>query len=343
MDGAEDYIMWFYDVCAKYNIKVLMDVHGMKDSQNGYDNSGKTTDLIWSTNYNFTHEGASRWFGDWDHERGVYKHINFGAINWGLMVHEHLLQKFGAHSAFYAFEPINEPQTNPIVEVLFEFYRRSRKLVQKYTAGAKFVFHNGNVNSEIWNDLFRDDDMEDVIIDIHFYQAWMDMNTIQDYCGEAEDEVKSKSVPYKYPVWIGEWSLATDICAFWLNGFNSGWRHPQHTCNLVDCPYSYLPAENAVDFNRSAEIIGPFGPWEYVKENCVSYGKCPIDSNYFNSTQVGELARCVLGTFDKYVNATFFWTAHNELEPRWDYVKAWDLGWINKTALALKRSMEVGN
>ena len=32
MDGAEDYIMWFYDVCAKYNIKVLMDVHGMKDS-----------------------------------------------------------------------------------------------------------------------------------------------------------------------------------------------------------------------------------------------------------------------------------------------------------------------
>ena len=31
-DGAEDYIQWFYDICAKYDIKVLMDVHIMKDS-----------------------------------------------------------------------------------------------------------------------------------------------------------------------------------------------------------------------------------------------------------------------------------------------------------------------
>lgn len=28
------------------------------------------------------------------------------------------------------------------------------------------------------------------------------------------------------------------------------------------------------------------------------------------------------------------WTAHNEIEEKWDYVKAWDLGWINKTALS---------
>ena len=25
------------------------------------------------------------------------------------------------------------------------------------------------------------------------------------------------------------------------------------------------------------------------------------------------------------------WTAHNEIEAKWDYVKSWDLGWINKT------------
>jgi hypothetical protein len=23
------------------------------------------------------------------------------------------------------------------------------------------------------------------------------------------------------------------------------------------------------------------------------------------------------------------WTAHNELEERWSYVKSWDMGWIN--------------
>ena len=31
-DGADKWIDWFYDTAAKYNIKVLMDVHAMKGS-----------------------------------------------------------------------------------------------------------------------------------------------------------------------------------------------------------------------------------------------------------------------------------------------------------------------
>ena len=55
MDGADEYIDWFYDMAAKYNIKVLMDVHAMKDSQNGYDNSGKASNLRWDNATSFTH------------------------------------------------------------------------------------------------------------------------------------------------------------------------------------------------------------------------------------------------------------------------------------------------
>ena len=33
------------------------------------------------------------------------------------------------------------------------------------------------------------------------------------------------------------------------------------------------------------------------------------------------------------MQGSFFWTAHNEIEEKWDYIRAWDLGWINKTAL----------
>lgn len=40
MDGSEDKVQWFLDTCAKYDIKVLLDVHCLKDSQNGFDNSG---------------------------------------------------------------------------------------------------------------------------------------------------------------------------------------------------------------------------------------------------------------------------------------------------------------
>ena len=47
MDGAEDYIQWMFDTCAENGISVLLDLHGLKNSQNGYDNSGKMTPLTW--------------------------------------------------------------------------------------------------------------------------------------------------------------------------------------------------------------------------------------------------------------------------------------------------------
>ena len=52
MDGAEDKIQWMFDTCAKHNISILLDVHGMKDSQNGFDNSGQARKVEW---FNDTH------------------------------------------------------------------------------------------------------------------------------------------------------------------------------------------------------------------------------------------------------------------------------------------------
>ena len=47
-----------------------------------------------------------------------------------------------------------------------------------------------------------------------------------------------------------------------------------------------------------------------------------------------DIARCALDAFDQHLNATFFSTVHTEFEERWDYIKSWDLGWINTTELA---------
>ena len=86
MDGAAERIDWFYDMCAKYNLKVMLDVHALKDSQNGYDNSGKASDIVWLNSTHFRHWKylAARWFGDWNFETKSYNHINFGSVKWGL-------------------------------------------------------------------------------------------------------------------------------------------------------------------------------------------------------------------------------------------------------------------
>ena len=68
MDGAEEKISWMFDMCAKYNIQVLLDVHGAKDSQNGFDNSGKTQKVEWSDETHFSHWAhvQANWLGDWN-------------------------------------------------------------------------------------------------------------------------------------------------------------------------------------------------------------------------------------------------------------------------------------
>jgi hypothetical protein len=69
----------------------------------------------------------------------------------------------------------------------------------------------------------------------------------------------------------------------WLGGFNDGNTTPQFECEKVDCPKSYLPEEYAVDFDRTAAVLGPFGT-QNQEEVCIMEGKCNSDSQYFNST-----------------------------------------------------------
>ena len=50
-----------------------------------------------------------------------------------------------------------------------------------------------------------------------------------------------------------------------------------------------------------------------------------------------QIAQCGLQAFADHVNATFLWTAHNEIEAKWDYIKAWDMMWINKTEVPVSQ------
>ena len=94
-----------------------------------------------------------------------------------------------------------------------------------------------------------------------------------------------------------------------------------------------MPKETGTDFDRTADAPGPFGSGD-PQNNCMHKGKCSSASKWFDQQSIETIGRCALDNFDKHVNATFMWTAHNEIDARWDYIKAWDNGWINKTQLS---------
>ena len=299
-NGSKDKITWFMDRCAAYGIKVLLDVHCVKGSQNGFDNSGLANRTDWIDENNFSHDAIGAWMGEWDAVAGHYVSINYDNINWAKDTIQGLLNTWGDHPALAAIEPVNEPWQSSDLNVLKQFYRDVRTMIKLQKPHLKFVFMDVFNLDIFWNDMFEDDDHENVVMDTHTYFAWNSPHgDIGSYCDDYERLI-SKTEQVKYDVWVGEWSLATDACALWLGGFNNA-SDASRECQRVECPYSYLK-ETAVDFDRTAAKLGPYGSGGLNRDHAIiKNGTCAIDSAFYAEDQVMRLGQCVINIFDQRV------------------------------------------
>lgn len=94
------------------------------------------------------------------------------------------MERWGTHPALYAFEPANEPWYQSDMETLTDFYKRSREVVRSINPDVLFVFQDaGHTTSAEWNDVWADDDMENIVLDTHNYMAWNGRDEqILNYC-----------------------------------------------------------------------------------------------------------------------------------------------------------------
>lgn len=272
------------DWCEEYGIKVLMDVHAVKDSQNGFDNSGQALSLEWTDENNFKHWSieSANWLGTW--EGWYYSDTNWDNVAWSVAQVTAMMERWGSHAALYAFEPVNEPWWASDITVLSSYYQQTREVIRLTNPDIIFVFHDA-FNAYQWNDLFDDDDMDKVAMDTHQYMGWWERkDSIGQYCDDYGGVMRGIAGYVKYPIWVGEWSLATDVCAHWLGGFNDSNTEYQFDCQKVDCPYSYFSNTTlAVDFDRNASTLGPYGE---SNRSTIEYGQCYIDSDYFSDDDV---------------------------------------------------------
>lgn len=328
MDGAKEKIDWLMDTAAQYNIKVLVDVHAQKDSQNGFDNSGRAYKLEWIDKNHFKHWSveAADWIGDFDLSTYSYTTHNDANVQHSLNVVQDIMNAWGNHPALYAVEPVNEPWWATPRDWLSNFYTQARDIVRNANPDTLFVFHDAFDSSSSWNALFPDNDMANVVMDTHAYMAWWEhKNDIWMYCNDYEGVISNLDA-VKYPVWIGEWALATDVCAMWLGGFNDSNTAYQFECEWVACPQTYLPAPFNVYYpDVNAAMLGPVGESD---RSAIRYGTCARDSTWFTDANVKELADCTHTTFENHVAGQFLWNFRNELEAKWSYIEAYDKGWL---------------
>jgi glucan 1,3-beta-glucosidase len=109
IDGGLDYVDQLLDWAHERGISVLLDIHAMKDSQNGFDNSGQSMGFRWTSALSSEFAGyttfehwpirTANWIGTFDRNTASYTDINYANIGHGLEVIRRVVDRYSNHPA----------------------------------------------------------------------------------------------------------------------------------------------------------------------------------------------------------------------------------------------------
>lgn len=207
--GCIEYVDKAFDWAEKYGVQILVDLHTVPGSQNGYDNGGIT--------------GVCKWCK------------NPEEVEFALTVLERLAERYGSRRGLYGIEVLNEPiswlvyATAPStgkardkeeakgsgyvpMKFLKPFYIEAYKRLRQILPEEKvIVFHDG-FRLGAWKDFFAKAGMKNVVIDTHIYISAMEgffpfhfLPVYKAYVWYNKKLIK-KTAKYT-PVVVGEWNI----------------------------------------------------------------------------------------------------------------------------------------
>ncbi len=160
-DGALDYVDSLLDWAWSAGLSVLLDIHGMKGSQNGFDNSGQSEGFAWTSKLNTVPAGdvtfehwpirSAGWIGTFHPETATYTDINRGNIQHGLDVIQAIVDRYHSHPAVLGLEPLNEPWQYTPIEELKRFYWDGYLIVKQSAPYWKYIMHDSfRLDPNVW-------------------------------------------------------------------------------------------------------------------------------------------------------------------------------------------------
>ena len=367
VEGGLDYIDLVLDWCYANGITVLMDVHTAIGSQNGFDNSGQAVGFAWTTalSSEYVHDTTfehwpirtAEWVGTFDPLTASYTSINYTNIEHSLQVLREIVNRYAGHPAVLGIEPLNEPWQYTPLEVLQRFYWEGYLIVKDKAPYWKYIMHD-SFRIDVWGGFM--DGCPERALDTHIYQAWRDPGSRIDFYTDA---CRQKSIIAQMemtfgPVIVGEWSLATDNCAMWLNGFNDNLPgFPRLPCKYTPCNQPYMGTDQpGTPVDPALPMQGPYG----TGMSGPIFGLCPGSRDWIREssgnpytgkdwirappeapkklddtdTVMAQLALKKIQAFSGIGHGFFFWNFRTDLyEPQWSYMAALDRGWIPKDNL----------
>lgn len=201
-----------FNWAEKYGLQILIDLHTVPGSQNGFDNGGIS--------------GVCKWAQQPE------------SVEFTLTVLERLAKRYGSRSGLYGIEAVNEPLTAAAWDVfnieerykaadeemargsapvpmdfLRGFYKEAYVRMRKHMPAEKaVVFHDG-FDIYAWKDFMQKEEFRNVVLDTHQYL----MIAEGEGCGQEKDAYvkyieenyaeKVEEMSRYCPVICGEWSL----------------------------------------------------------------------------------------------------------------------------------------
>ena len=205
-----------FNWAEKYGLTILIDLHTVPLSQNGFDNGGIS--------------GVCKWAQNPDE------------VEFVLGVLERLAKRYGHRKGLFGIQPLNEPVTEnmwetmdvqnryapadpelakgsaPItMEFLRKFYLEAYDRISTYMPEEKYVVLHDGFELMAWKDFMQEEKYSNVILDTHQYlmvaEARGCSQTIEGYLKYVREELEPQITEMEkyFPVICGEWCLFNSL------------------------------------------------------------------------------------------------------------------------------------
>ncbi|KAN0117972.1 exo-1-3-beta-glucanase [Russula decolorans] len=205
IQGQREYLLKATDWAGKHGLKVIIDLHGVPGSQNGFDNSGHRMPYPqWQSNP-----------ANVDRSNRILKRIASDFSN--------------NPDVVPVIAPLNEPAGflgQQILDVTRQYWRESYESI-RYSNGQQSnvvtLIHDAFQPLSYWTNFMPRGEFFGVAIDTHIYQMFTDETVSLDEAGHIRSACGNAgplSDFNKNQLWtiVGEWTPAMTDCAKYLNG-----------------------------------------------------------------------------------------------------------------------------
>ncbi|KAJ5919447.1 Exo-beta-1-3-glucanase [Penicillium verhagenii] len=290
------YLLRAIEYCRKYGLRIKLDLHGVPGSQNGWQHSG--------------HQGEIGWLNGTDGELNA---------NRTLEIHDQLSTFFAQDrykNIVTMYGIVNEPLMLSLsTEEVLDWNNQTAKLVRKNGMSATIVFHDGFLNLDKWDEMFKYHP-DNMYLDTHQYTTFNTGEIVLNHTAKIElicsswytmiEAINSTSSGWG-PTVCGEWSQADTDCAEYLNNVGRGTRWEGTYDTSSSTQYCPTASEGTCSCN---------GANADVSEYSDAYKKWLL---YYAEAQMSVFETAM---------GWFYWTWRTESAAQWSYRTAWKGGFM---------------